>query len=95
MLVFLEYIFHFFINEALSASNSVDRAKKVLKMIFNDGSFSFFLLFFFGLFVFFFLTHFYVLTDLKYTGRLIASSLSAFISKIQSLVIHKLALGTL
>ena len=36
-------------------------------------------------------TYFHFLTNLKYTGRLIAGSLSAFISKIQ----HKLALGTL
>ena len=36
-------------------------------------------------------TYFHFLTNLKYTGRLIAVSLSAFISKIQ----HKLALGTL
>ena len=89
MLVFLEYIFQFFINQALPVSNSVDRqnfkGKKVLKMKFNDVSFSFFLLFFFLvlLFLFFFVKHFHFLTDLKYTGRLIASSLSAFISKIQ------------
>ena len=58
MLVFLEYIFQFFINIALPVSNSVDRqnvkGKKVLKMKFNDGSFSLFLLSFFGPFVFFF-----------------------------------------
>ena len=88
MLVFLEYIFQFFINQALPVSNSVDRqnfkGKKVLKMKFNDVSFSFFLLFFLVLlFLFFFVKHFHFLTDLKYTGRLIASSLSAFISKIQ------------
>ena len=35
--------------------------------------------------------YFHFLTNLKYTGRLIPGSLSAFISKIQ----HKLALGTL
>ena len=89
MLVFLEYIFQFFINQALPVSNSVDRqnfkGKKVLKMKFNDVSFSFLLLLFFLvlLFLFFFVKHFHFLTDLKYTGRLIASSLSAFISKIQ------------
>ena len=88
MLVFLEYIFQFFINQALPVSNSVDRqnfkGKKVLKMKFNDVSFSSFLLFFLVLlFLFFFVKHFHFLTDLKYTGRLIASSLSAFISKIQ------------
>ena len=89
MLVFLEYIFQFFINQALPVSNSVDRqnfkGKKVFKMKFNGVSFSFFLLFFFGpfVFVFFFVKHFHFLTDLKYTGRLIANSLSAFISKIQ------------
>ena len=59
MLVFLEYIFQFFINQALPVSNSVDRqnfkGKKVLKMKFNDVSFSFLLLlFFFGPFVFVF-----------------------------------------
>ena len=44
----------------------------------------FFFLFFFVLLVFFFFRKIYVhfLTDLKYTGRLIADSLSAFISKI-------------
>ena len=45
----------------------------------------FFTVFFFGsFFLFFFLTHIFIfLTDLKYTSRLIASSLSAFISKNQ------------
>ena len=33
-------------------------------------------------FVLFFLANFHILRDLNYTGRLIASSLSAFISKI-------------
>ena len=35
------------------------------------------------LFVFFFVKHFHFLTDLKYTSRLTAGSLSAFTSKIQ------------
>ena len=34
-----------------------------------------------GLFIYFFQTYFHFLTELNYTGRLIASSLSAFISK--------------
>ena len=59
MLVFLEYIFQFFINQALPVSNSVDRqnfkGKEVLKMKFNDVSFYFLLLLFFlGPFVFVF-----------------------------------------
>ena len=67
MLVFLEYIFQFFINQALPVSNSVDRqnfkGKKVLKMKFIDVSFSFFLLFFLVLlFLFFFVKHFHFLT---------------------------------
>ena len=37
----------------------------------------------FVLFCFFRKTYFHFLTNLKYTGRLIAGSLSAFISKIQ------------
>ena len=53
-----------------------------------------FLLFFLVLlfcFVFFRKIYFHFLTNLKYTGRLIPGSLSAFISKIR----HKLALGNL
>ena len=38
--------------------------------------------FVFVLFCFVFLANFHILRDLNYTGRLIASSLSAFISKI-------------
>ena len=44
-----------------------------------------FLFLLFGRFVFVlfcFLAYFHILTDLNYTGRLIASSLAAFISKI-------------
>ena len=42
-----------------------------------------FLFLLFGRFVLFcVLAYFHILTDLNYTGRLIASSLSAFISKI-------------
>ena len=38
--------------------------------------------FYFALFLCFFKRYFHILTDLNYAGRLIASSLSAFISKI-------------
>ena len=106
MLVFLEYIFQFFVNNAPPAVNRVDRENFNLTRIFNitcrgaidnaltaQGSgpgfhsrvgsyFSFFWSFCFLLF-FFPKTYFHFLTDLKYTGRLIAGSLSAFISKIQ------------
>ena len=47
-------------------------------------SFLFFIFWSFCLFcVFFRKTYFHFLTNLKYTGRLIAGSLSAFLSKIQ------------
>ena len=135
MLVFLEYIFQFFINNALTASNSVDRqnlfiylstsprgldysqsklhyefqkkkdcfmGKKLIQCWLSwrwtrvrlsplETFFSFFFLWFllffcfcFLFFVFFFgKTYFHFLTNLNYTGRIIAGSLSAFISKIQ------------
>ena len=107
MLVFLEYIFQFFINNAPPAVNSVDRENFNLTRIFNitcrgaidnaltaHGSgpgfdsrrrklFFLFLVFLFFVVFFFPKTYFHFLTDLKYTGRLIAGSLSAYISKIQ------------
>ena len=56
-----------------------------------DGNFLFFFWSFCFVLCFFRKIYFHFLTNLKYTGRLIAGSLSIFISKIQ----HKLALGTL
>ena len=46
-------------------------------------SFLSFIFWSFCLFCVFFVKHFHFLTNLKYTGRLIAVSLSAFLSKIQ------------
>ena len=47
---------------------------------------------FFCFVLFFRKTYFHFLTDLKYTGRLIAGSLSAFISKLQVSLRHPLFL---
>ena len=106
MLVFLEYIFHFFISKALPALNSVSSrisGVKVLKMInltavcsiscrgtkdnqltfhvrglgFNSCHLKLFLSFILLVLLFWFYrkTYFHFLTDLKYTGRVIAGSL--------------------
>ena len=57
----------------------------------------FFVVFFFVLFCFFRKTNFHFLTDLKYTGRLIAGSFSNSIVFLtySNFIIHKLALRTL
>ena len=73
---------------SLSCRGAIDNAltSHVNGLGFDSRRWNFFILTFwsfcFCFVLFCFLAYFHILTDLNYTGRLIASSLSAFISKI-------------
>ena len=58
------------------------RRRSLFILIFWSFCFWFVFVFYFILFRVFFKRYFHILTDLNYAGRLIASSLAAFISKI-------------